>query len=825
MPNAFFFLHPCDHETSKEKQTNDGIHKSFASHPFLSTILTKKKRVPFPLLYPFFFDFFTFIMWFFKLSSTSTSESSNCNSFTSRIFNTFQNVSLPSWLSTSLPIPDQAVEQAKNIQVFLRYRNVPDANNVSRINLVANPCQPEGQILFGPNQECYDFDHVFDQSSSQEAIFRQVAGPMIEQIVNGYNCSVIACGQTGTGKSHTLQGDLTEFSDSTPTEAGIIPRTLCRLFEYLRLFQHHNASVQISLVELCNNRLYDLLNIYDQDSHLQIQEDPTTSTVTIHGCREPLIRSADEGLRILRYGMAQRTIGPTRWNETSDRGHCFFTVKLSYQNIVDDKAMVRSGKLTFVDLAGSEIIHADYPRHRLEPETVSVNQDLITLMNTIQDLAARGSSHLFRYNKLAWLLQNCLGGNVQTSILATASTAEVHHDDTLATLQTATLARKIINHPRRNAPVQRDRNIGDLQNTIENLEAELEYNQKMNGVRMSRDFFQTWMQDREELKKKIQETDHELHKTRQQAHKAKQELQSKIFSQQVEQQHMASFENRCLKYADLVQKMEEQVETLTNVTENQKEELKSRRVVFNETLAELNECIQEKDEEIVRLEEMIEDKEDEITNLKHTVRSNERYYANFARWFQEEHTNQLTELQKQEEELQRLNMTTADYERQTRFFSHPSYPRWHTSFGGEWPNGEEISNEDMPVLTQDIIKREYTMCLFAELMDESSMNKDNSMENQTYEHNNAAHATQNFIQRAESSRNRTALRDASNTTGTTTTGAGKRKRNVYFSDPVATEIPEEEGDIEVPYAPGQRRPIRRRKKRRTSQASDDYHYN
>ncbi|KAI8388337.1 P-loop containing nucleoside triphosphate hydrolase protein [Radiomyces spectabilis] len=420
---------------------------------------------------------------------------------------------------TGAPPAPVVEEQPKNIQVVLRHRDFEDANGVPQgpRALVPHPHFPEEEVLFGRHQRGYVFDRVFDQTYSQESIFRQVAQPMVERVAKGYNCAVIACGQTGTGKTYTLQGNMQDFSQDCPAEAGLIPRTVHRLFEYLNI-HNYDFSVSLSLVELCNGRIYDLLNVHDDESTLKICQDESTSDVTIEGCHESFAPSAVEAMKILRQGLACRTIGATQWHENSNRGHCLLTVKVFVQDfLASDKATVRAGKLTFVDLAGFEHFHKDYGENVPAPETVSANKGLFTLLHVIRDLAHHGSTDLYRHDNLTWLLKDALGGQTQTCIVVTASTAETHSHDTRLALKCATLAKEILNFPRRNTPINRDNYIGDLHATIAQLKEKLKCKQGKEGVHMTRAFYDAWKQEMEELKEKMRKTDYEAHITKQQA--------------------------------------------------------------------------------------------------------------------------------------------------------------------------------------------------------------------------------------------------------------------------------------------------------------------
>ncbi|KAI8364691.1 P-loop containing nucleoside triphosphate hydrolase protein [Radiomyces spectabilis] len=755
-------------------------------------------------------------MWFFKRSSTSNSESSNNNSFTSRVFNTFQNLTLPSWLSASVPLPHQVVEQAKNIQVVLRYCNPHGDNPDARAALKANPYYPEQEVLFGADEERFGFDRVFDPTSSQESVFRHVAEPMIEQIVKGYNCSVIACGQPGTGKSYSLQGNMQELS-TCPAEAGMIPRALYWLFEYLRIF-HRDADVKISLVELCNNGLYDLLTAHN--SNLEIHEDPTTSDVTVLGCHEPLIRSAEEGLRILRHGMAQRTVAGTRWHEFSNRGHCFFTIKLFIQDTVDDKTVVRSGKLTFVDLAGAEILRSEYPGYTLEPETDSANEGLLTLLNLIQELAASGSTDKYRHNNLTWLLKNELGGHTQTCILATASTAFAHQEDTLITLQHSTIARFITNSVRQNAPIDRDNYINGVQNTVENLKAKLKDYQKQNGVQMSQEFFHGWNHQTNQLNDTLRRTDNNLHKTRQQVHKDIQELRAKIAATRPIKE-MASLRGQLANSTRKMHRTKARVDRLTRLAQCQRQLFDEQDSYFGERIVARENIIREKDGRIAALQKEYDQKNNEVDYQKCLAERAQNHYEAYMERLQEQRTNQEEQMRMQAAEIEMLNIIAATQQRYLGRFPHTSdatYARFCASYHTE---NLRMTGAQMAEVSNNIMQKDLSIRLYsdlAELVNKKNpdlVDKINWMKKHIYG-SDAPMKTGGTSQTTRRSSSDTVLGDASNRT------TGKRKRETESDENWDTEWSDAQAynDYEMDYVeeppgePSENRPPWHKRQRR-----------
>jgi len=136
-----------------------------------------------------------------------------------------------------------------------------------------------------------------------------------DKVLAGYNCTIFAYGQTGTGKTYTMTGDLAEFHGTFATEAGIIPRTLHRLFHALDS-DGSEYSVKVSFIELYNEELRDLLGV-EEDKKVKLFEDTAKKGVVIQGMEETLITSADDGVKRLRMGSYKRQVAATKVNDLS----------------------------------------------------------------------------------------------------------------------------------------------------------------------------------------------------------------------------------------------------------------------------------------------------------------------------------------------------------------------------------------------------------------------------------------------------------------------------------------------------------------------------
>ncbi|KAI0035071.1 kinesin motor domain-containing protein, partial [Vararia minispora EC-137] len=363
-------------------------------------------------------------------------------------------------------------------------------------------------IVSLPPTRTYPFDVVFGPEADQSMIYNDVVNPMLEEVIMGYNCTLFAYGQTGTGKTHTMQGDLGTTPMGNPTaQAGMIPRTLFRLFQQLES-SNVDFSVKISYVELYNEELRDLLatelaapagNIQPmgmgsrpEAGGLKIFDDASRKGVFIQGLEEIAVRSAQDALALLVKGSDRRQIAATKFNDHSSRSHSVFSITVHTKetsSVGDD--LLRVGKMNLVDLAGSENIGRSGAENKRAREAGMINQSLLTLGRVINALVERSSHIPYRESKLTRLLQDSLGGRTKTCIIATISPARSNMEETLSTLDYAIRAKSIRNKPEVNQRMTRNALLKEYIGEIERLKADLLAAREKNGIFFSED---TWNQ-------------------------------------------------------------------------------------------------------------------------------------------------------------------------------------------------------------------------------------------------------------------------------------------------------------------------------------------
>ncbi|XP_053548390.1 kinesin-like protein KIF11 [Bombina bombina] len=388
-------------------------------------------------------------------------------------------------------------EKGKNIQVVVRCRpfNQLERKASSTSVLECDNQRREVAVRTGGindklGKKNYTFDMVFGPSAKQIEVYRSVVCPILDEVIMGYNCTVFAYGQTGTGKTFTMEGERSadgEFTWEEDPLAGIIPRTLHQIFEKLS-DSGTEFSVKVSLLEIYNEELFDLLSpSSDVSERLQMFDDPRNKRgVIIKGLEEITVHNKYEVYQILERGAAKRTTASTLMNTYSSRSHSVFSVTIHMkETTMDGEELVKIGKLNLVDLAGSENIGRSGAVDKRAREAGNINQSLLTLGRVITALVERAPHIPYRESKLTRILQDSLGGRTKTSIIATVSPASINLEETVSTLEYAHRAKNIMNKPEVNQKLTKRALIKEYTEEIERLKRDLAAAREKNGVFLS----------------------------------------------------------------------------------------------------------------------------------------------------------------------------------------------------------------------------------------------------------------------------------------------------------------------------------------------------
>ena len=318
-------------------------------------------------------------------------------------------------------------------------------------------------------------------------------------MLTGYNCTIFAYGQTGTGKTYTMSGDMLDTLGLISDSAGIIPRVLNSLFTRLDA-DEAESSVKCSFIELYNEELRDLLS-KDDGTKLKIYDDAQKkghNATMVQGMEESHIKTSAEGIQLLQAGSHKRQVAATKCNDLSSRSHTVFTVTAYMKRTTDTgEDFVSVGKLNLVDLAGSENIQRSGAENKRAAEAGLINKSLLTLGRVINALVERGSHIPYRESKLTRLLQDSLGGRTKTCIIATVSPAKSNLEETISTLDYAFRAKNIKNKPQVNSMVSKKTLLKEFTAEIEKLKSELIATRQRNGVYLTAEGYEEIMEQSE----------------------------------------------------------------------------------------------------------------------------------------------------------------------------------------------------------------------------------------------------------------------------------------------------------------------------------------
>ncbi|XP_021715629.1 kinesin-like protein KIN-12E isoform X2 [Chenopodium quinoa] len=341
-----------------------------------------------------------------------------------------------------------------NVQVIIRLRPL----NNSEISLQGqNRCvrQESSQSITwtGHPESRFTFDVVADENVTQEKLFKVAGVPMVENCVAGYNSCMFAYGQTGSGKTHTMLGDIEGGTRRHSVDCGMTPRVFEHLFSRIqkekeaRREEKYRFTCKCSFLEIYNELILDLLN--PSSTNLQIREDMKKG-IHVENLTELEVTSARDVMQQLLQGAANRKVAATNMNRASSRSHSVFTCVIESTWESQGVTHHRFARLNLVDLAGSERQKSSGAEGDRLKEATNINKSLSTLGLVIMNLVSisNGKSHHvpYRDSKLTFLLQDSLGGNAKTTIIANISPSSCCSLETLGTLKFAQRAKFIKNN-------------------------------------------------------------------------------------------------------------------------------------------------------------------------------------------------------------------------------------------------------------------------------------------------------------------------------------------------------------------------------------------
>ena len=372
----------------------------------------------------------------------------------------------------------------------------------SSLKIVGNDVLIDASRTPLKQNKMFSFDQVYNSHATQAEIYAKEVAPAVDQMLQGYSTCVIAYGQTGAGKTYTMEGSLEEGS-----LAGMIPRAVYGIFNHLHSIPNlKSCSVYVSHIEIYNENIYDLFghskawecidgatlkrsrakgDVFEKgtqrNTHLKETSQSNSKQGRLQNTKSPLnlieiqrnkfkvlgvtevsITSPEAILKILKKSIQSRTTAETLCNRQSSRSHSIFTINVKYSYIQSNTEEIGQntakstnninikGKVTFVDLSGSENIKKSGAEGIRQKEASNIGQSLLAFSRVITARVYENPHVPYRDSKLTKILSDSLGGNGFSNIILNVTPAHNMLDETISTLHYACLARRVISNPRKN---------------------------------------------------------------------------------------------------------------------------------------------------------------------------------------------------------------------------------------------------------------------------------------------------------------------------------------------------------------------------------------
>ena len=399
-----------------------------------------------------------------KLSFTKRTKKDSSNSLTN---NTENNINKSADIINNNIITP---EKSRNVKVFIRFRPSNEIessllqNNygwlvpryISNTQVEVYSEKPSNQ----PNNLIYSFDQIFTPKSSQKDIYSTIGSHLVEDIMAGYNGTIFAYGQSGSGKTYTMYGE--DIFDEN--KKGIIPRIISEIFKKMEKIDDVDFTIKLSVMEIYKEILYDL---FTGRNNLKIIENK--DKIYVENLSQVYLSDLDEFFNYTELSQRNRKVAETKLNHNSSRSHCIMILEV-IQNFKKEK-IIKKGILNLVDLAGSEKVSKTGAVGETLEEAKKINLSLSTLGNVIHSLTSKDSTgHVpFRDSKLTRILKESLGGNYKTYLIVTCSPHSYNMDEIISSLNFAKRVKCIKNNYKINIKYSYD----ELQDLVDKLKIKL----------------------------------------------------------------------------------------------------------------------------------------------------------------------------------------------------------------------------------------------------------------------------------------------------------------------------------------------------------------
>ncbi|XP_023193238.1 kinesin heavy chain-like [Xiphophorus maculatus] len=320
------------------------------------------------------------------------------------------------------------------VKVMCRFRPLSDSERSRGDKYIPKFNGEDTVVLAG---KPYVFDRVFPPNTEQIQVYDTCAKQIVKDVLGGYNGTIFAYGQTSSGKTHTMEGNLHD-----PHMMGIIPRISRDIFDHIySMDENLEFHIKVSYFEIYLDKIRDLLDV--SKTNLAVHEDKNRVPY-VKGCTERFVSSPEEVMDVIDEGKANRHVAVTNMNEHSSRSHSIFLINIKQENV--ETEMKLSGKLYLVDLAGSEKVSKTGAEGSVLDEAKNINKSLSALGNVIAALSEGTKTHVpYRDSKMTRILQDSLGGNCRTTIIICCSPSVYNEAESKSTLMFGQRAKTIKN--------------------------------------------------------------------------------------------------------------------------------------------------------------------------------------------------------------------------------------------------------------------------------------------------------------------------------------------------------------------------------------------
>ncbi|PIC36684.1 hypothetical protein B9Z55_015592 [Caenorhabditis nigoni] len=498
----------------------------------------------------------------------------------------------------------------ETVKVIVRCRPLSSQEIANGHSKIVHMRPQRGQIeLKNPKEQDeptkdFTFDAIYDENSTQSDLYEETFRDLVDSVLNGYNATIFAYGQTGTGKTHTMEG-----KSNDPEQRGVIYKCIDHIFEHMAASHNQEYLVRASYLEIYQEELRDLLEA-ESSKKLEIKERPDGG-VYVKDLTSKLTRSVAEIQEVMVRGNAHRSVGRTNMNEHSSRSHAIFIITVECSRIgADGESHITVGRLNLVDLAGSERQSKTGATGERFKEATKINLSLSALGNVISALVDAKSAHIpYRDSKLTRLLQDSLGGNSKTVMVACIGPASYNFEETLGTLRYANRAKNIKNQPKINED-PKDALLREFQEEIEMLKEQL--SRRKLKSRGGESYYASERAKLEDDLEAIQKDDSLIKQEKDRLIREIQEKHELLEKERIEQkrvaERIANIQSRLIVGVEEDGKLESRTREQQNQLENKRKELAEQK----RREREMVEALERQEEDTVDLKQTFSDLRTEV---------------------------------------------------------------------------------------------------------------------------------------------------------------------------------------------------------------------